>query len=79
MENNTDKIVQDLVNLDPDNESDNKSDNGSDNGSDKICKRKQEKNKKICRLLNKYIKNFYDNIHIPYHFFREINGILIKH
>ncbi|AUV58546.1 hypothetical protein [Bandra megavirus] len=75
MENNTDKIVQDLINLDPDNEFDNKSDNGSDNESDnesnKICKNKQEKNKKICRLLKKYIKNFYDNIHIPYHFFRE--------
>ncbi|AZL89256.1 hypothetical protein QKC54_gp0577 [Megavirus baoshan] len=63
MENNTDKIIRDLVDIESDNE--------PDIEPKKKYKYKQEKNKKICRLLKKYIKNFYDNIHIPYHFFKE--------
>ncbi|ANB50708.1 hypothetical protein [Powai lake megavirus] len=75
MENNTDKIVKDLIDLNPDNDLNNDLNNDSniesDSETNKISREKQEKNKKICRLLKKFIKNFYDNIHIPYHFFKE--------
>ncbi|AGF85205.1 hypothetical protein QJ854_gp577 [Moumouvirus goulette] len=57
MDCETDKIIEELVNINTSTKS--KKDN-------KII----QKNRNVCKLLKKNIKDFYDNIYIPYKYFR---------